>query len=130
MEIIEFDYQNTPVCPDPIALCLGFFDAIHLGHQAIINAAKASGLKVGVMTFDEPPLYVLKKRNTQLALTSTADKAEIFSDMGVDYLYILHFDLEVAALSRFEFLLRATTKVNSLPGYGTTITISIPKAGK
>lgn len=34
------------------------------------------------------------------------------------------------ALSRFEFLLRATTKVNSLPGYGTTITISIPKAGK
>ncbi|MBR0295171.1 MAG: bifunctional riboflavin kinase/FMN adenylyltransferase, partial [Bacilli bacterium] len=36
MEIIEFNYQETPRCPDSIALCLGFFDAIHLGHQAII----------------------------------------------------------------------------------------------
>lgn len=112
MEIIEFNYQNTPVCPDEIALCLGFFDAIHLGHQAIIKAAKDSGLKVGVMTFDEPPLYVLKKRNTQLALTSTADKAEIFSDLGVDYLYILHFDLEVAALTRFEFIDLVLKKIN------------------
>ena len=104
MEIIEFNYQDTPRCPDSIALCLGFFDAIHLGHQAIIAKAKESGLKVGVMTFDEPPLYVLKKRSSQLAITSTADKAEIFENMGVDYLYILHFDLEVAELTRYEFI--------------------------
>ena len=34
------------------------------------------------------------------------------------------------ALSRFEFLLNAATKVSSMPGQGTSIIISIPKAGK
>ena len=104
MKIIEFDYKNATKCPDDLALCLGFFDAIHLGHQAIIKAAKETNLKVGVLTFDEPPMYVLKKRTSQLAITSTADKAEFFEDLGVDYLYILHFDMEVAELSRYEFI--------------------------
>ena len=105
MRIIEIDYKkDIEKCPEDMALCLGFFDAIHLGHQAIVEAAKNSGLKVGVMTFDEPPMYVLKKRTSQLAITSTADKAEIFESMGVDYFYILHFDLEVADLTRYEFI--------------------------
>lgn len=34
------------------------------------------------------------------------------------------------ALSRFEFLLRATTRVVSMPNKGTSIEISIPKAGR
>lgn len=34
------------------------------------------------------------------------------------------------ALSRFEFLLNAVTKVSSMPGQGTSIIINIPKAGK
>lgn len=34
------------------------------------------------------------------------------------------------ALMRFEFLLNATTKVNSMPRQGTSIIISIPKVGK
>lgn len=34
------------------------------------------------------------------------------------------------ALSRFEFLLRAKTNVQSAPNKGTTITITIPKAGR
>jgi sensor histidine kinase YesM len=34
------------------------------------------------------------------------------------------------ALSRFEFLLRATTRVVSKPNKGTSIEISIPKAGR
>ena len=34
------------------------------------------------------------------------------------------------ALSRFEFLLKASTHVNSVPNKGTTITIIIPKAGR
>ena len=104
MKIIEFEYQNTPKSEEPIALCLGYFDAIHLGHQAIINTAKQSGYKVAVMTFDNPPVFVLKKREENLGLTSNADKAEYFSEMGVDYFYILHFDEDVANLSRYEFI--------------------------
>ncbi len=104
MKIIEFEYQNTPKSEEPIALCLGYFDAIHLGHQAIINHAKQSGYKVAVMSFDNPPVYVLKKREDNLGLTSNADKAEYFSELGVDYFYILHFDENVANLSRYEFI--------------------------
>ena len=112
MEIIEFEYDKTPINTEDLALCLGFFDAVHLGHQAIINAAISSGYKVAVLTFDEPPAYVLKKRKEQIALTSTADKAEFLSELGVDYLYVLHFDLEVTKLTRYEFIDYVLNKIN------------------
>ena len=112
MKIIEFEYQNTPKSEEPIALCLGYFDAIHLGHQAIIHQAKQSGYKVAVMSFDNPPVYVLKKREENLGLTSNADKAEFFRDLGVDYFYILHFDESVAQLSRYEFIDLVLKKIN------------------
>ncbi len=112
MEIIEFEYQKTPQNFENLALCLGFFDALHLGHQALIKEAKKSKLKVGVLTFDEPPGFVLNIRDEKNALTSNADKAEYLEEFGVDYMYILHFDLEVSKLTRYEFIEKVLQVIN------------------
>ena len=55
MKIIEFDISNTPPNDKDLVLCLGFYDGLHLGHQDLIKKALATGLPVGVMTFDIAP---------------------------------------------------------------------------
>ena len=104
MEILEFVYPNIPEIKGDITLCLGYFDGIHLGHQAIIQEAKNEGYKVGVLTFDNSPAFVLGKIPTYFHLTSTADKAEYLSDLEVDYLLLMHFDEETAKLTKDEFI--------------------------
>ena len=61
MEIVEFDYHQTPSINEPIVLCLGYFDGVHLGHQALFHAASNEGYKVAVLTFDNSPAFILGK---------------------------------------------------------------------
>ena len=59
MEIIR-ELREIP----NLSLALGFFDGVHLGHQAVIScaveAAKTFGCESAVLTFREHPLYHLK----------------------------------------------------------------------
>lgn len=104
MKIIEFEFPNVPKIDEPINLCLGYFDGIHLGHKKIFESAKKEGHKVAVLTFDNSPAFVLEKIQTNIYLTSTFDKADLLRNLGVDYLLIMHFDLKVAELTKDEFI--------------------------
>lgn len=104
MEIIEFAYPNIPTNSEDLVICLGFFDGLHLGHQAIIKKAKKEGYKTAVFTFDNPPAFVLGTIAENLCLTSIADKAEYLSNMKVDYLYLMHFDMDTANLTKDQFI--------------------------
>ena len=98
-------------------LCLGFFDGVHLGHQSMINQAKNEGYKVSVLTFDESPAFVLGRIKENHYLTSVSDKAEILENLGVDYLYIMTFDKEVAELTKDEFINKVIRPLNPLKLY-------------
>ena len=104
MKIFQFDYQHTPINIEKSVLCLGFFDGVHIGHQSIIEKAKNEGYKVGVLTFDEAPAYVLGRIKENHYLTSVSDKAEILENLGVDYFYIMEFNKETADLTKDEFI--------------------------
>ena len=43
MKIVEFDIKNVPINDKEISLCLGYFDGVHLGHQAIIKESMNEG---------------------------------------------------------------------------------------
>lgn len=103
MKIIDIGLNNVPQNDEEIALCLGYFDGVHLGHQKIIKSAKESGLKVAILTFDNSPAYVLGKKNI-FELTSLADKAEVFENLGVDILYLMHFDKSSLNITKDEFI--------------------------
>lgn len=103
MELIEFSLDNVPHIKD-VALCLGFFDGIHLGHKAIINKAKESGKKTAVLSFYTPPSYVIGRKDTLRSLTSVDDKADILEQMGVDYLLIMPFDLGIKNMTKDDFI--------------------------
>ena len=104
MEIIEIGFNALPLENKDIVLCLGFFDGIHLGHQFLFNEAKKEGYPVAAFTFDNSPAYVLGKKMENSALTSVSDRAEYFEEMGIDYMYIFHFDLEASKYTKDQFI--------------------------
>ena len=90
-----------------LSLCLGFFDGIHQGHQIVIkntvNYAKQNGLKSALITFVEHPLCLLYGYDIKY-ISTTAEKLRLIEKMGVDYVYMLKFDRELAQKSAYDYL--------------------------
>jgi riboflavin kinase/FMN adenylyltransferase len=114
VEIIDFIYPNITENKEKIVLCLGYFDGVHLGHQELIKNAKKVGYKVGVLTFDNSPAYILGKISQNQYLTSVADKAEYLSELGVDYLYLMHFGKVETLLTKDEFIENVIKVINPI----------------
>ena len=84
-------------------LALGVFDGIHLGHQAVIEAARGAGA-LGVLTFDPHPVEVLAPNHAPRRVLSSLDQKErILSGLGVDFLVIIKFSPEFAAREARKF---------------------------
>jgi riboflavin kinase/FMN adenylyltransferase len=82
---------------------LGVFDGIHLGHQAVIEAARGAGA-LGVLTFDPHPVEVLAPNHAPRRVLSSLDQKErILSGLGVDFLVIIKFSPEFAAREARKF---------------------------
>jgi len=111
MKIVEFDIKNVPINDKEISLCLGYFDGVHLGHQAIIKESMNEGYPVGVLSFDNSPSYILGQKGNY-ELTSIADKADIFEELGVKYLFIMHFDKSTLNVTKDEFIHDVLMKLN------------------
>ena len=102
----------SPINIEQSILCLGFFDGVHLGHQAMIKEALNEGYKVSVLTFDEAPAFVLGRIKENHYLTSVSDKAEIFEQLGVDAMYIMTFDVAASKLTKDEFIDKVIRPIN------------------
>lgn len=78
-----------------LAIALGFFDGIHIGHKKIISTlvqnAQKNKLQSAIITFTENPANYFSDETT-LAIQSQKDKENIIEAMGVDYLYELDFE--------------------------------------
>ena len=111
MKIIDFYINETPANDKDLVLCLGFYDGLHLGHQHLIQKALDEGYPVGVMTFDLAPAFLLGKKENY-SLPSTFDKADFLEDMGVKFLYLMHFDKETLKVTKDEFIDRVLKPLN------------------
>lgn len=111
MEVIKlkfpFNIDKTKI--RPLSMALGYFDGVHLGHQKVILEAKKQahqkGLNSAVMTFDPHPSVVLGKNDKHVQyITPLAEKIKIIEELGIDYLFIVHFTTEFANLLPQEFI--------------------------
>ena len=77
------------------AVCLGYFDGVHRGHMALIEAAREiadrEGLMVCVHALDRSPAQVLHPERNIPQLTLPEDKIRLFDAAQVDVLAITPF---------------------------------------
>lgn len=112
MEVIHLKYPHQlqqRESMQPYSLALGFFDGVHLGHQAVIATAKQEGDKrkipTAVMTFDPHPSVVLGGRNEKVIyITLLQQKLQLFKEQGVDTVFVVHFTSDFAKLSPSDFV--------------------------
>lgn len=87
------------------SVALGNFDGVHLGHQAVIGAARAEakGRPVVVATFDPHPLRVLRPETPPFMLSTVAQKCEYIEALGADGVVVIPFDKALAGRSARAF---------------------------
>lgn len=78
-----------------VALLLGGFDGLHVGHRRLLQKAQESGLPVGIMT--------IVGGKQESALFTVAEREQIFKDAGVGFAFELEFS-EIKNLTPQAFL--------------------------
>jgi riboflavin kinase/FMN adenylyltransferase len=96
--------------PGPIAIAIGVFDGVHVGHQALIRQTAAGARQLGgralAATFDPLPIQALAPGAPPSALSDVADRARLLQEAGADDVVVFHFTKQFAALSADEFVRR------------------------
>lgn len=89
-------------------LTIGNFDGVHLGHQALLARVKerAAALQVPsiVMTFEPQPFEFFAKDKSAPRLTRWREKFCWLQEYGVDYVLVVRFDADFAALRADAFV--------------------------
>ena len=89
------------------AVAIGNFDGVHLGHQAILVAARDQADRMnaplGVLTFEPHPRSFFRPDDAPFRLMNAAAKAHRLEKLGVDVLFQVPFDADFAALSAEAF---------------------------
>lgn len=102
MEIV----RELKIIPN-LSLALGFFDGLHLGHQAVIgNAvsfARQNGIKSAVVTFSNHPFCYLRGGKAPKYILTNSDKYKMLEKLGVDYVVELEFD-EIKSLTAQDYV--------------------------
>lgn len=112
MKILDLKDLNN--LKDNCVVTLGFFDGIHLGHQAILSAlvnnAKSLNYKSVVITFSDDVLNLFKMNNNIMLLE---DKLACFEKLRIDYVLVLSPLDNFMSLSAKEFVDTYLEKLNT-----------------
>jgi riboflavin kinase/FMN adenylyltransferase len=93
-----------------VALTVGNFDGVHLGHQAmlarLVEMARLLGVPSCVMTFEPHPREFFAPDQAPTRLTSLREKLELFAQFGIERVQICRFDFEFAKTTAEDFIVR------------------------
>jgi len=94
--------------PRGAVLAMGNFDGLHRGHAALIGAAgdraRAQGVPAGVLTFEPHPRAVFMPEGEPFRLTPFRVKEREIARLGIDLLFVQHFDIGFAQKSAESFI--------------------------
>jgi len=89
-------------------IAIGNFDGIHLGHQRVlefcIGLAKESRAVATALTFEPPPLKVLRPEAAPLRISTNEQRLEWFGALGMEAAVVLPFTMELAKLAPEDFV--------------------------
>jgi riboflavin kinase/FMN adenylyltransferase len=101
------DWRDLPDALRGAAVAVGAFDGVHRGPQAVIAGARAAaerlGAPLGVVSFDPHPRRWFQPEAAPFRLMTADQMARALAPLGVDILYLLPFDGEMAGMSDADF---------------------------
>lgn len=105
------DVEGGPRCPHGSVVCIGAFDGLHLGHQALVRhavaRARALDLPAVALSFEPLPREFFAADTPPPRLLLPRAKVEGLFGLGIDQVGLLRFDRKLSALSAQEFVHRA-----------------------
>lgn len=101
-------FQSTSETLGATVATVGIFDGVHAGHRFLIDELKSIAqtkhLRSTVITFAQHPRKVLDPNFNPLLLTSLEERIAQIDTTGIDCCIVIDFDLEMAALSAYDFI--------------------------
>ena len=108
----QFLVQN-----EALALAIGNFDGMHLGHKALLKRlcehAATKNLTPAVMTFEPHPREFFTPLNAPARLSNLREKLEYFKIAGIQKVFVCAFNQRFAVISAPEFLNILRLKLNA-----------------
>ena len=108
MRIVNVKLGEIRKQKNPVVACIGYFDGMHKGHQALVKAtiekAKELGVESGLITFDPDPWVTLRDAKDVKHITPLQQRINIAVELGIKNIFILNFTKEMAALSPVDFI--------------------------
>ena len=100
MKIVR-DYQFVAGPDKGATVAIGNFDGVHSGHQAVIKLARDAmpSAPLGILTFEPHPREYFAPDAPPFRLMNAAARATRLRKLGVDVLYELNFNSQLAELS-------------------------------
>ena len=101
-------FNDVPAAFRGAVVAIGNFDGVHRGHAALIGEAKAQAearrRPLAVLSFEPHPQEYFRPSPESFRLTPLRTKAHLLADLGVDALFALTFDADMAASSPQDFV--------------------------
>lgn len=100
MRIIR-DYQFVETKDRGASAAIGNFDGVHLGHQSVIRLAAEAlpSAPLGIMTFEPHPRQYFTADAPAFRLMGSAARASRLEKLGVERLFELNFNANLAGLT-------------------------------
>ena len=102
---------------NPVAITIGNFDGVHLGHQTLLDELRAvaqqRGLKTAVVIFEPHPREFFTPQQAPVRLTSLREKLEQFREIGVDRVHVCRFNARFAKMSAADFVHALSEKMHA-----------------
>jgi riboflavin kinase/FMN adenylyltransferase len=116
-------FAEVPAVYRGAVVAIGNFDGVHRGHRALIAEAKVQAelrkCPLAVLTFEPHPQEYFRPSPECFRLTPLRTKSRMLADLGVDVLFALTFDSEMAHRTPQDFVLNVL--VNGLGISGVVV---------
>ncbi|MEM6296171.1 MAG: bifunctional riboflavin kinase/FAD synthetase [Myxococcota bacterium] len=96
--------RDAAALPPDTAVCMGAFDGLHRGHQALLQRARTHAPHVALVTFDPHPTKIIAPDRQPKLIYAPAQRERVAAALDVSALVLLPFDEAMSKMSPEAFV--------------------------